>query len=236
MKPGSHHCGAGRGSSRLGLLAATLLLALGSTASQADKPATPHIVVGIDISENSPYVTDKEFAEKAAAKIAPLIRGLPMRSKVTLRTVGSYQFSKHSIEIDREISRLSPGKNVAGIVTQVMGAVPGLVSSGKLVAHRQSNIVAFLTNISRTVDCSAEKVTIILASDGFEQSEYTNLKDKAGTLPTPEGQPFKDCVELQILGLGQGQSSPRTTERLHGQWEKWAQAAGFKSFIGLNDW
>lgn len=217
---------------------ALLALALPFAASghAADAGTVPHIIVGVDISEGSPYVSSKDFAEKAADKIAEEIRDLPMRAKVTVRTVGSYQSTDHTISFDSQISRFAPGKKVSGQVSQLVGVIPQLVQQGKLSAHRQSNIVAFLTNISRTVDCSQNAVTVILASDGFEQSEYTDLKNADAELPAPEGRPFDGCVELQILGLGQGQRSPRTTERLYEQWERWAQRAGFSSFIGLNDW
>ena len=39
-----------------------------------------------------------------------------------------------------------------------------------------------------------------------------------------------------ILGFAQGVRDPRETQRLRDQWTQWSQAAGFKSFTGLNDW
>ena len=44
------------------------------------------------------------------------------------------------------------------------------------------------------------------------------------------------AATLVILGLAQGVNDPRETQRLRDEWTAWAQAAGFKSFIGLNDW
>jgi hypothetical protein len=78
--------------------------------------------------------------------------------------------------------------------------------------------------------------TVILASDGIEDSEYARLSLEDSRLPNPEGQPFKGCSELQILGVGQGTRSPVQTMRLRGQWTRWAQVAGFAHFLGLNDW
>ena len=77
---------------------------------------------------------------------------------------------------------------------------------------------------------------VILASDGVEDSEYVRLQKRSALLPTPGGKPFRGCAEMQILGIGQGMNSPITTTRLRAEWARWAMAAGFARFIGLNDW
>jgi hypothetical protein len=41
---------------------------------------------------------------------------------------------------------------------------------------------------------------------------------------------------MEILGLGQGTGSPVETTRLRTEWSRWAAAAGFGRFVGLNDW
>ena len=78
--------------------------------------------------------------------------------------------------------------------------------------------------------------TIILASDGIEDSDYARLGRADSHLPPPEGRPFKGCAELDVLGLGEGTKSPRVTTRLRSEWSDWAGAAGFARFQGLNDW
>ena len=78
--------------------------------------------------------------------------------------------------------------------------------------------------------------TVILASDGIEDSEYARLDREDSRLPLPDGHPFRGCAELQILGVGQGTRSPSETMRLRAQWGRWAEQAGFSRFLGLNDW
>jgi hypothetical protein len=91
-------------------------------------------------------------------------------------------------------------------------------------------------NIARSVDCSAMPVQVILATDGVEDSQVTNLARRTATLPAPQSAPFPGCEELMILGIGRGLNSPGDTERLVGEWQYWSQAAGFRHFVGLNDW
>jgi hypothetical protein len=77
--------------------------------------------------------------------------------------------------------------------------------------------------------------TVILASDGVEDSDYARLGHGDG-LPRPERGLYRGCVRLAIFGIGQGTGSPIMTTRLRQQWDGWAHAAGFARFEGLNDW
>ena len=52
--------------------------------------APTHLVIGIDLSQSNVLVTNSAFARKVADRIRPMIEDLPPRSKVTLRTFGSY--------------------------------------------------------------------------------------------------------------------------------------------------
>ena len=107
---------------------------------------------------------------------------------------------------------------------------------GKWRTQNHTNILAFLDNVSQSIGCAKLPTTVILATDGLEDSEYARLKSSAAHLPAPEGKPFSGCVELQMLGIGQGTKSPKETVRLRQEWSRWAKAAGFKQFQGLNDW
>ena len=78
--------------------------------------------------------------------------------------------------------------------------------------------------------------TIILATDGIEDSQYARLDDPSDHLPDAQGRPFAGCSELQILGIGEGTRSPIKTARLRSEWTRWAHEAGFARFEGLNDW
>ena len=120
--------------------------------------------------------------------------------------------------------------------TVAAAPAPMLVRQGKWQAQGHTNILAFLDNVSNSIGCSGVPTTIILASDGIEDSEYARLGRADAHLPAPDGRPFAGCSDLQILGLGEGGRSPSETVRLRGEWNRWAHAAGFARFQGLNDW
>ncbi|MBU6297594.1 MAG: hypothetical protein KJS68_05055, partial [Alphaproteobacteria bacterium] len=97
-------------------------------------------------------------------------------------------------------------------------------------------ILAFLDNLSQSIGCAGMPTTIVLASDGIEDSDYARLTRRGAHLPPPDGRPFQGCAAFEILGLGQGADSPRLTSYLRSEWGRWALAAGFARFQGLNDW
>jgi hypothetical protein len=125
---------------------------------------------------------------------------------------------------------------MATLISSVIAGVPQMVRQGRLQTQMSTNIVPFLLNVSRIVDCRAMPTHVFLASDGLEDSQVANLQRRSATLPAPQVAPFPGCEELVILGIGRGLNSPADTERLRGEWAFWAQAAGFRSFQGLNDW
>jgi hypothetical protein len=211
---------------------AQILPTLGTGAN----PDPVHVVIGLDISLSNPLIDSQTFADKAAARVASEIRNLPPRSKVTIRTFGVYDARQNPLAIDRVISRRERPEDVARLVDGVIGGVPQLIRTGRMKGQQWTNILAFLDNISHLVDCNGMDTVVILVSDGIEDSEYTRLHSRAGALPMPETAQFSGCRELQILGIGQGMRSPQLTTRLRDEWEQWASAAGFQSFLGLNDW
>lgn len=196
-----------------------------------------HVVIGLDLSRSNPLVKSKEYAASAAGVVAQQIGDLPLGSLVMLRTFGSYDGQSNSLRIDRSISNEGDERPAAvgALVREIIASVPSLVRSGRLETQNSTNVVAFLENMSDFVDCKEMDAVVILVSDGIESSEYAEL-DRAGEhLPKPS-KIYRGCKELQIIGLGQGQKSPSVTERLREEWEKWAKAAGFRSFSGYNAW
>jgi hypothetical protein len=127
-------------------------------------------------------------------------------------------------------------EDVSRLVSQTIENIPAMTRAGKLRAQGNTNIVAFLMNMSRVTNCAAMPTYVILATDGVEDSQIANLSRRGATLPAPAAALFPGCEQLQMLGIGRGLNSPGDTERLIGEWQFWSQRAGFKSFIGLNDW
>lgn len=204
--------------------------------TEASDTAPRRIVIGLDLSRSNPLVADPDFAAKVAARIAHVIEGLAFRSEVHVRTLGNYDASSNDFYFDAVISRRSRPEEVAAEVRKLVAGTPLLVRSGKWHAQNRTNILAFLDNVSHSIGCEGLPTSIILASDGIEDSEYAHLARKDAHLPAPDGRPFAGCAAFEILGLGQGTRSPSETVRLRRDWSGWATTAGFKRFQGLNDW
>ncbi len=203
------------------LLCLGLVLAAG--AALADSPRPQTYVIGLDLSKSNPLVRDKAYATRAAARTAKEIGALPLKSRVMLRTFGSYDGSANGLKIDQVISSHARPDAVAQGIATLIANVPKLVDEGKLTAQGKTNIVPFLDTMAEVVDCGASDVHVVLLTDGFEDSEYAHLTKSGGALPVPSSPAYQGCDELLILGLGQGGGSP-------------AGSAGFERFSGLYDW
>lgn len=155
-----------------------------------------------------------------------------------LRSFGAYNSSANSpLTLDILIAPKSArAEDMASLISSVVANVPQMVRQGRIQEQSSTNIVPFLMNISKVVNCRAMPTHVILATDGVEDSQVADLSRRRNTLPPPEGAPFAGCQELMILGVGRGLGSPADTERLRNEWANWARTAGFLSYVGLNDW
>jgi hypothetical protein len=227
----------------LAIATAAALVGGGALATQVSTQASTdqnvlhpqRLVIGLDLSKSNPLVDDPAFAARVATRIAGQVRGLGFSSEVHVRTFGSYNPSSNNFTFDTVISVRARPEAVAAEIQRLIANVPRFVRSGQWRSQQNTNIVAFLDNITRAVGCGGMPTTIILASDGIEDSEYTRL-NRGGHLPTPDRATFRGCSNLTIYGIGQGGGSPLLTNRLRGEWQNWARVAGFSRFEGLNDW
>lgn len=219
---------------RLAALALCLAAAF-SAPALADGPQPRTVVIGLDLSTSNPLVKDDAYAARVAARTAAELQALPLKSRVMLRTFGSYDGSANTLKIDQVISAHARPEDVAGGMAALIANVPKLVKEGKLKAQGKTSIVPFLETEAELVDCKASSVHIILLTDGFEDSEYATLTKRGGRLPAP-APIFAGCDRLLILGLGQGAGSPSATLHLRKEWTAYAEKAGFRDFTGLYDW
>jgi hypothetical protein len=224
-----------------GALAGGGVLAIETAASAppAEDSAALHpqrIVIGIDLSRSNPLIANPSFAARVAERIAGIVQKLNFSSEVHVRTFGNYDATSNTFAYDAVLSVRNRPEAVAADIQKLIAGTPRLIESGKWRAQENTNILAFLDNFSHSIGCKGMPTTIVLASDGLEDSDYARLIHANAHLPAPDSKPFAGCAELEILGLGQGVKSPRTTTRLRGEWQGWAHAAGFANFQGLNDW
>jgi hypothetical protein len=218
----------------VGSLAAFIIAAKANPAAPVNPART--VVIGIDLSTSNPLIRDDMFAAKVAQRVKPLIEGLSPHSRVIFRSFGSYNSSANApLSLDIVIApKTARAEDMANLISGVIAGVPQMVRQGRIQEQMTTNIVPFLNNMSKIVDCHTPTL-VILASDGVEDSQVANLKRRSATLPQPQAM-FAGCQALEILGIGRGLNSPRDTERLHTEWQNWAQAAGFQRFTALNDW
>jgi hypothetical protein len=228
----------------LAVATAAALIGGGALAMQVaqDTPAydqnTLHperVVIGLDLSKSNPLVDDPAFAARVAQRVSDIVRKLGFASEVHIRTFGSYDPSSNSWSYDTVLSTRSRPDVVAAEVQKLIAGTPRLVASGRWRSQQKTNILAFLDNTVRATGCGGMPTTIILASDGIEDSDYARLQ-RGDHLPAPDRSTFRGCSTLAIYGLGQGSGSPVMTARLRTEWEGWAKRAGFSRFEGLNDW
>jgi hypothetical protein len=194
------------------------------------------IVIGLDLSKSNPLIDNPAFAAKVARRIAGEVGQLGFASEVHVRTFGNFDPSSNTFAYDQVISTRARPQAVAAEIEKLIAGTPMLVERGKWIAQDNTNIIAFLDNAVASIGCEGMPTTVILASDGIEDSEYAKLEREDARLPSPTDAPLRGCTELQILGIGQGTRSPSETVRLRGQWARWSHDAGFARFSGLNDW
>ena len=233
--------------SLIGMLLAVpaLMVAWWASSAVADTSASGRavtgpqtVLIGVDLSESNPLTRDPDFALRVAQRVQPMIAGLAPRSKVILRSFGTYEGGSSAVfTLDISIApKTARAEDIARLVSGAIAGIPEMVRTGKVRPQAMTNIVPFLTNMSRVVDCRAMPTHVILATDGVEDSQVANLKRRNAHLPVPAVPLFPGCTELQILGIGRGLNSPRDTERLIVEWSNWSKSAGFKHFEPLNDW
>jgi hypothetical protein len=227
------------------MLAVAALAALvggGALATDLDTPSydqsTLHpqrIIIGIDLSRSNPLIDDPAFAAKVADRVAGIVKNLGFASEVHVRTFGNYDPTSNTFAYDTILSVRDRPETVAADVRKLIANTPELVRSGRWHSQGRTNILAFLDNVDRGIGCGRMPTTIVLASDGIEDSDYARL-DRGDHLPSADARSFSGCSELDIFGLGQGAGDPRLTTRLRREWSTWAHDAGFVRFLGLNDW
>jgi hypothetical protein len=202
---------------------------------EGDRPAQ-RLIIGLDLSKSNPVIDDPEFAAKVGARIAEMVRQLGFASEVHVRTFGTFDAGSNPFYYDTLISARARPEAVAAQIERLVSGTPTLVANGRWKAQGRTNILAFLDNASRSMGCSGLPTTIVLATDGIEDSQFARLDDPDEHLPPPDGRPFSGCSELMILGIGEGTRSPVKTARIRAEWMRWSRAAGFARFEGLNDW
>ena len=196
------------------------------------------LVVGLDLSASNPLVEDDGYAARVGERIARDILGMDFQSELKIRTFGAFDERNNPFAYDGQVKATYRREQMAKDAHQLISNVPNLGRAGKLRSQNQTNIIGFMQELSYHMSCKKgqPKTTVVLVTDGIEDSEFARLINRNSKLPAPSSKIFKGCHELQILGIGRGLGSPTAVERIRSEWGAWADAAGFKNFRALNSW
>lgn len=192
--------------------------------------------IGLDMSGSNELVKNETFAAAVAARVEAKIRQMSLGDRVRLRFFGSYGANDNLKTLDVRISRRNRAPKVAKAIGRFIRAVPSLIENGRMSAQGATNIIAYLEE--RDFACEAEPTDILLITDGFEVSVYTNSANVVSgraKLPAPGGRFLEGCA-LTMLGVGRiaGTSSPIATRNVSKAWSDWADAAGASRFTSIS--
>ena len=180
----------------------------------------------IDASQSNPMLIDTAFNKRAAAFAVQSISQLKQHDTVRLQTFGSLQSADNFDVKALPVSRHNHRK-VSAAVASYLVSLPK-----KLKPQGSTNVLAWFNR--NPVDCSTDKHTILIITDGIEASEYVNpnhLLSGKQTLPAPsEFVNVRGC-EVVMFGVGGGRLDKETI-RLRKAWEQYFKQAG-ASFLAV---
>ncbi|MGB0662717.1 MAG: hypothetical protein ACPGMR_02875 [Pontibacterium sp.] len=180
----------------------------------------------IDASQSNPMLIDTAFNKRAAAFAVQSISQLKQHDTVRLQTFGSLQSADNFDVKALPVSRHNHRKVSAAVASHLVSLPKTLKPQGS------TNVLAWFNR--NPVDCSTDKHTILIITDGIEASEYVNpnhLLSGKQTLPAPsEFVNVRGC-EVVMFGVGAGRLDQETI-RLRKAWEQYFKQAG-ASFLAV---
>jgi hypothetical protein len=192
------------------------LLVSSTPAMDAEMPV--HLGVLVDLSGSNPLVASPDAADRIANDAAPYFDRLTEGSRVTMTTFGAYDVTRNPTREIKISARARPDAVRQSLLAEVRN-LPDYVRKGTLKPQEQTNIVAALADFATRTDCTAFRTTVLVLTDGIENSQY-------GQLPPKQVEPiYKGCAEIVFIGING--ESPVHTQRLIAEWTRWSTAAGF---------
>lgn len=182
------------------LMAAAIVLGSGwcATKASANTESITHIAIVGDLHATSPARDTGYLPELAKLFEADIrVRDLKYKDLITLQTAGNAIRGDHrDSSWNRQILlkyRGAQPEDVPGFIANRLAAL------GKMDEQENSDLVWALTELSRTVDCNNQNVTVYLVSDVVEGGE---VRDGRYFYESFSGAPFAGCEELVFIGFG----------------------------------
>lgn len=191
--------------------------------SHADCVPTNYII-GLDVSDTSPLITDVIFAEKSGRKIFNEINSLCLGSDVIVQIIGEYGVGNRSFNF--HLTRKVRQQVASNIAT----TIASLSSEQSIKPSNTTNLLGFINDYSSHHRCSSN-IHYTLITDGLEYSDMGNayaLIKNDGKLQKLN-RDFAGCT-ISIMGIGKSLDikTASSAEALRNLWRKWALANGFK--------
>lgn len=214
------------------ILALLLTLCLAAPVAAQDNS----VIVLLDLSGSTAHIISASFAAKAGAYVAREVAGLPLGSRVSLRTFGLADAKANGLALDYTLTKRlgSKPREVATKLSMVLAAVPKLAASGKLKVQDRSQIIRALYDLSSLVKgCDAR---LIIISDMLEYSPDANCYRLAtynsGGLPAPPAGLLAKA-RVAAVGCGYGLKTAAQSRRLQELWSRWFEQAGAAEFVAI---
>jgi len=191
------------------------------------------IVLGLDLSNSSP-LSNQNFANRVAQKVADEISSLKAEDKLILRAIGLYSERPNSIAREYTFTRRLRSGAVAAVIKGFIISIPnrGLANEGG------TSLLGFMANMGSAFNC-ADDVHYILVTDAIEVSPYINISKtltagKKTSFPALKHVQFPSC-DLSIYGIGYGWSAIYV-DVLKDAVYAWAEGEKFNRPRLLNSW
>ena len=194
------------------------------------------VIVLLDLSGSTAHITSASFAAKAGAYVAREVAGLPLGSRVSLRTFGQADATANGLALDYTLTkrRGTKPREVAAKLASVLSAVPKLAASGKLKVQDRTQIIRALHDLSGLV--KGRNARLIIISDMLEFSPDANCYRLAacnsGQLPAPPAGLLAGA-RVAAIGCGYGLKTAAQSRRLQELWSRWFEQAGAAEFVAI---
>ena len=214
-----------------------ILAACSGSASSGDKAAHQHaaaLYVLDDVSSSSAVQGDDAFGAAVRDRVSEAVEKLRLGDSVTVYDLGgrtAERFVAHpTITTGYKLHLKAAGKQVVQQMRDVSATYRAKGGDGS------TNLLLTLENLNP--DCSSGRSTILIVSDGVEESEAYSVskalaKGKPVNLPSPSGPILKGC-RVVFLSFGVSADASGTGQVLPGKmlnalregWEKHLKDAG----------
>ena len=183
----------------------------------------PSIEILQDLSLGSTG-TNTKFINATFPIIEEVLATQPLGTLIEVHAIGDASFPAVSYRARLQAKRTPTGDTLAGVTQNLKALLLHLAEQSVGHEFRQSELIGSFFNASRNLNRQAAgQNTVILYSDGIENSEYAHCAKASCKFPAPK---FSlDGANIYMFGVGQNMPS-KEGQALTLQWESFLKKAG----------